>query len=90
MDNFITWYWVVGVSVIVIGSLASILISILIKSLNNNIKANKELTNNIYDLGTKLEIEKLERKHVTGDVDDLKKKVCDHESRITIIEIKNK
>lgn len=89
MENgFVTWFWVLGIAIVIIGSLASILISVLINALNRNIKANKDLGTSIYELGVKLEVEKSERKHVTNDVDCLKKQVGNHEGRIIIVEQK--
>ena len=89
MENgFVTWFWVVGIAVIIIGSLGSVLVGILIKSLNRNIEANNKLTDNIYELGIKLEVEKSERKHITNDVNCLKTQVKDHEGRIIIVEQK--
>jgi hypothetical protein len=89
MENgFVTWFWVLGIAIVIIGSLASILISVLINALNRNIKANKDLGISIYELGVKLEVEKSERKHVTNDVDCLKKQVSNHEGRIIIVEQK--
>lgn len=93
LSNFITSEWVLGIAVCIIGGLMSILISVAIKTLKDQIKATKSLTDTTYQLAIRLEVEKKDHtdfkdacvvKHLA-----IKETIDDHEDRIRTVERDN-